>query len=133
LANALLPGLWDTNLEKKLNVEARTEKWKPSTFNHYPSLLMLTYREARRAGQVSDHLGRDVRHRREDNSRVRYLNQREPAKTEVEYLRALKTEEARLRAVIEKKYPAHLPEFELAVSRGLRKGSMYSLTWEVVD
>jgi integrase len=72
-------------------------------------------------------------HRREDNSRVRYLNQFEPARTDVDYLKPLKTEEARLRAVIEHDYPEHLPEFELALSTGLRKGSMYSLTWAMVD
>ena len=76
---------------------------------------------------------RDVRHRREDNSRVRYLNQFEPARTEIDYLKPLRTEEARLRAVIEHDYLEHLPEFELALHTGLRKGSMYSLTWAMVD
>ena len=36
-------------------------------------------------------------------------------------------------AVIQHDYPTHLPEFEFAVSTGLRKGSMYALTWEMVD
>jgi integrase len=57
----------------------------------------------------------------------------EPARTEVDYLKPLKTEEARLRAVIEHDYLEHLPEFELALNSGLRKGSMYSLTWAMVD
>lgn len=56
-----------------------------------------------------------------------------PLKTEVGYLRPFKTEEGRLRAVIEKHYPARLPEFELAISTGLRKGSMYGLTWQMID
>jgi len=38
-----------------------------------------------------------------------------------------------LRAVIERDYPEHLPEFELALNAGLRKGSMYSLTRAMVD
>jgi integrase len=94
---------------------------------------MLTYREARRAGKVNVNPARDVRHKREDNSRIRYLNQFEPAKTEIDYLKPLNTEEARLRAVIKHDYIEHLPEFELALNTGLRKGSMYSLTWAMVD
>ena len=112
---------------------ARDEKWAPSTFNHYRSLLMLTYREARRSGKVNVNPARDVRHRREDNSRVRYLNQFEPARADIDHLKPLKIEEARLRAVIEHDYSEHLPEFELALNTGLRKGSMYSLTWAMVD
>ena len=120
-------------MEKHLSDVAVEEKWAPSTFNHYRSLLMLTYREAGRAGKVTVNPARDVRHRREDNSRVRYLNQFEPMPPEIDYLKTLKNEEERLRAVIQHDFPGHLPEFELAISRGVRKGSMYSLTWEMVD
>jgi site-specific recombinase XerD len=105
-------------IERQLSDVARDEEWAASTFNHYRSLLMLTYREARRAGKVNVNPARDVRHRREDNSRVRYL-------TEVE--------EKRLRKVISENYAEHLDEFELALSSGLRKGSMYSLTFEMID
>jgi hypothetical protein len=118
-------GIATSEMECQLSDAARDEKWAPSTFNHYRSLLMLTYREARRSGKVNVNPARDVRHRREDNSRVRYLNQFEPARTEIDYLKPLKTEEARLRAVIEYDYPEHLAEFELALNTGLRKGSMY--------
>ena len=45
---------------------------------------MLTYREASRAGKVSVNPARDVRHRREDNSRVRYLNQHKPLPTQID-------------------------------------------------
>lgn len=76
---------------------------------------------------------RDVRHRREDNSRVRYLNQHKPLPTKIDYLRLIKTEEERLRAVIQHDYPEHMPEFDLAIHTGLRKGSIYGLTWEMVD
>jgi integrase len=120
-------------IEQRLSAAARDGKWAPSTYNHYRSLLMLTYREARRAGKVNVNPARDVRHRREDNSRVRYLNQFEPMRTEIDYLKPLKTEEERLRAVIQHDCPEHLAEFELAVSTGLRKGSMYGLEWSMVD
>ncbi|MGC1907724.1 MAG: tyrosine-type recombinase/integrase, partial [Candidatus Acidiferrum sp.] len=32
-----------------------------------------------------------------------------------------------------REYMEHLPEFELAINTGLRKGSMYGLTWSMVD
>ncbi len=120
-------------IEQRLSAAAQDEKWAPSTYNHYRSLLMLTYREARRAGKVNVNPARDVRHRREDNSRVRYLEQYKPLPTEIDYLKPLKTEEQRLRGVVQHDYPEHLAEFELAASTGLRMGSMYGLTWEMVD
>jgi len=126
-------GIATSEMERQLSDAARDEKWVPPTFNHCRSLLMLTYREARRSGKVNVNPARDVRHRPEDNSRVRYLNQFEPARTEIDYLKPLETEEARLRAVIEHDHREHLPEFELALNMGLRKGSMYSLTWAMVD
>jgi integrase len=94
---------------------------------------MMTYREAMRAEKVKENPAWAVGHRQEDNSRVRYLNQLEPMRTEVGYLKSLKTEEERLRAVIQHDYPAHMPEFELAINTGLRKGSQYNLTWDMVD
>lgn len=120
-------------LEKRLSDVAAAEKWAASTYNHYRSLLMLVYREARHAEKVTVNPARDIRHRREDNSRVRYLNQFEPAETEVDYLKPLKTEEERLRAVISREFPKHLAEFQLAVNTGMRKGSQYGLTWDMVD
>jgi integrase len=126
-------GIATSEMERQLSDAARDEKWVPPTFNHCRSLLMLTYREARRSGKVNVNPARDVRHRPEDNSRVRYLNQFEPARTEIDYLKPLETEEPRLRAVIEHDHREHLPEFELALNMGLRKGSMYSLTWAMVD
>ena len=69
-------------------------------------------------GKVSVNPTRDVRHRREDNSRVRFLGD---------------AEEKSLRKIIEADYAEHLPELELALSTWLRKGSMYSLTWEMLN
>jgi integrase len=42
-------------------------------------------------------------------------------------------EEKKLRRVIEAKWAAHLPELDLAINTGLRKGSQYGLTWDMVD
>jgi hypothetical protein len=47
------------------------------------------------------------------NSRVRFLTE---------------DEEKKLRKIVEAKWPSHLPELNLAINTGLRKGSQYGLT-----
>ena len=68
--------------------------------------------------KVTCNPARSVTHRREDNNRVRFLPEEE---------------EKKLRKVIEAKWSLHLPELDLAINTGLRKGSQYSLTWDMVD
>jgi len=94
------------------------EGWAASTVNHYRSLLSLTYRLAIRNGKVSSNPARATRHRKEDNSRVRYLTPEE---------------EGKLRAVLERDWPGHIPEFDLALHTGLRLSEMYGLDWQDVD
>jgi integrase len=105
-------------MEARLCEAASTGKWAASTFNHYRTLLMLVFREARRGGKVSVNPARDLRHRREDNSRVRFLTDEE---------------DKRLRDIVCSEYAWHLPELEIAVHTGLRRGSQYGLTWDMVD
>jgi integrase len=38
-----------------------------------------------------------------------------------------------LREVVQAKWPLHVPELDLAINTGLRKGSQYDLTWDMVD
>ena len=105
-------------IERVLAGAAEREEWAPSTFNHYRSLMSLTYRLAIQNRKAATNPARSVPHRREDNNRVRFL-------TEVE--------EKKLRKVLSAKWPQHVPEFDLAINTGLRKGSMYALTWEMVN
>jgi integrase len=42
-------------------------------------------------------------------------------------------EESRLRAVIEKLYCEHMPEFDIALHTGMRLSEQYGLTWDRVD
>jgi integrase len=67
---------------------------------------------------VTTNPARSVTHRREDNNRVRFLT---------------REEEEKLRKVIKRKWSWHLPELDLAVNTGIRKGSQYGLTWAMVD
>lgn len=61
-------------MEKQLADVAAAENWACSTYNHYRSLLMVVYREARRAGKVSANPARDIRHRKESNNRLRFVS-----------------------------------------------------------
>ena len=105
-------------IENRLARVALDEKWAASTFNHYRSLMSLTYRLAILNRKAATNPARSVPHRTEHNSRVRFLT--------VE-------EEKRLRKVVETIWPLHLPELDLAINTGLRKGSQYGLTWDMVD
>jgi integrase len=105
-------------IEYRLAKVAEKEQWAPSTFNHYRSLLSLSYRLGILNRKVTSNPARSVAHRREDNNRVRFLTAEE---------------EKRLRRIIEAKWVSHMPEFDLAINTGLRKGSQYGLTWDMID
>jgi integrase len=54
--------------------------------------------------------------------------------TEVDYLKPLKPEEQRLRAVIERDYPEHREEFEIALHTGMRRSEQYQrINWSCAD
>jgi integrase len=38
-----------------------------------------------------------------------------------------------MRKIVQAKWPSHIPEFDLAINTGFRKGSQYGLTWDMVD
>jgi integrase len=103
------------------NVLARTaemEKWAPSSFNHYRSLMSLSYRLGNLNRKVASNPARSVTQRREVNNRFWFLSEEE---------------EKKLRIVVDGKRSVHLPELDLALNSELRKGSQYSLTWDMVD
>jgi integrase len=105
-------------IEYKLAKVAEKGKWAPSTFNHYRSLMSLSYRLGILNRKVTVNPARSVTHRREDNNRIRFLTLEE---------------EKRLRKVIEARWASHMSEFDLAINTGLRKGSQYGLTWDMID
>ena len=105
-------------IEGRLAQVAEREEWAASTFNHYRSLISLSYRLGILNRKVTTNPARSVTHRREDNNRVRFLTEEE---------------EKNLRKVVEAKWPRHIPELDLAINTGLRKGSQYGLTWGMVD
>src|SRR5207302_4585821 len=97
----------------------RTKKpWRPATFNRYKALISLVYREGVKNGRVSVNPARQVQRRRENNERVRYLTD---------------TEEAALRSVMERDCPERLPELEIALNTGMRRGEQFACDWSWVD
>jgi integrase len=111
------------------------QEWKPGTYNRYKSTLSLIYRlaiEHKKVG-TGTNPARLLRRKPEDNGRVRFLNRFQPAKTSVEYLIPCGDEEPRLRAVIRRESPFHLPEFVIALNTGMRPSEQYGLTWDRVD
>ena len=106
------------DIERHFEQCIEDEKWAPSTVNHYRSLLSLTYRLAIRDGKATSNPARATRHRREDNSRVRYLTPEE---------------ETKLRTEMESRWAGHIPELDLALHTGLRLSEMYGLDWQDVD
>jgi len=105
-------------IEHALAIAAEKEKWAASTFNHYRSLMSLSFRLGILNRKVATNPARSVTHRREDNNRVRFLTEEE---------------EKKLRKVIQAKWPSHVPELDVAINTGIRKGSQYGLTWDMVD
>jgi site-specific recombinase XerD len=105
-------------LERFLAENAEENDWAPATINRYRALLSLVYRLGIENGKVKENPARLVKHRQENNARVRWLSNEE---------------EVRLRTYIQNTYSEHIPELELALHTGMRLGEMYSLTWENVN
>ena len=68
-------------IENRLASVGEKEKWAPSTFNHYRSLVSLSYRLGILNRKVTTNPARSVTHRREDNNRVRFLTEEEGKKS----------------------------------------------------
>ena len=59
-----------------------------------------------------------VEQRAENNARIRFLSA---------------DEEERLRAAIKKRFPKHMPEFDVALNTGMRKSEQFCLEWSQVS
>jgi site-specific recombinase XerD len=109
------------------------QEWRSGTFNRYKSTLSLIYRLGIEHKKVTTNPAKLLKRKREDNGRVRFLNQFPPSKTRVDYLQPCSDEESRLRTVIASEYPTHMPEFEIAQHTGMRPSEQYGLVWDRVD
>lgn len=113
-ASSIMP----QQIEARLTREAEARGWRPATANRYRNTMSLAYRLGVANGKVTSNPVRMVRSRRENNTRIRYLDQFAP------------DEERRLRSAIQERFPDHLPEFDLALNTGMRLSEQYGLTWD---
>ncbi len=109
------------------------QEWRNATYNRYKTTLSLVFRLGIENGKVKCNPAKLLKHKTEDNERVRFLNQFAPEKTELEYLLRCTDEESRLRAVILKHCADHMPEFEIALHTGMRPSEQYGLNWSRID
>ncbi len=93
-------------------------EWSPATKNRYKNVFGKTFKIALADGKVTANPARMVEQRAENNARIRFLSAEE---------------EKRLREAITKRFPMHLPEFDVALNTGMRKGEQYSLEWPQVS
>lgn len=114
LADSITP----QEMEQKLSNCEEVRGWAPATVNRYRALLSLIYRLGVRNGKIAENPARLVKHRTENNARIRFLTPEE---------------EVRLRVALQAKCPEHWPEFEIAVNTGMRLSELYTLTWENVS
>ena len=85
-------------------------------------MLSLIYRLSIENKKVSSNPARLLKHRKEADEHVRFLNQRDP------------NEEARLRGVIAAKFPDHMPGLDIAGNTGMRRSEQYHrIDWSCVD
>lgn len=108
-------------IEGRLVRETERRDWRPATANRYRNTMSLAYRLGMANGKVEKNPARLVRARRENNVRVRYLDQFAP------------DEEARLRQAIRERYPEHMPELDLALNTGIRLSAQYGLRWDAIN
>jgi site-specific recombinase XerD len=106
------------DLEQHLAQTAEESDWAPATINRYRALISLVFRLGIESGKVKENPARLVKHRQENNARVRWLSAEE---------------EVRLRAAVSAACPEHMPELDLALNTGLRLGELYGLDWENVS
>jgi integrase len=110
-----------------------TQGWKDNTYNRTRTVLFSILRLGLENAKITVHPAKLLKRKKICDDRVRYLNEKEPLPTEIDYLKPLKTEEERLRAVIAKDWPEHIEEFEIALQTGLRCKEQFSrMDWSCV-
>lgn len=98
------------------------QPWKPGTFNRCRTVLRLIYKLGMENGKLDSNPAQLLKRQKEPDGVVRFLNQYAP------------DEESRLIKVILEKWPAHLPEFVIALNTGMRRSEQYRrIDWSSID
>jgi integrase len=93
------------DIMKWLDKEAVKHDWKPASRNRYQAAWSLVYRVAIQNKKARENPAAGLRHKREDNQRVRFLTP---------------DEERRLTEAIQLRFPEYVPIFQLALHSGMR-------------
>jgi site-specific recombinase XerD len=101
-----------------IDIRISSHKWSAATKNRYKNVFGKTFKIALADGKVTSNPARMVEQRAENNARIRFLSA---------------VEEERLRAAIKKRFPKHMPEFDVALNTGMRKSEQFSLEWSQVS
>jgi integrase len=96
----------------------KENEWSPATVNRYKAFFSLAFRLGMENGKCQTNPARMVKRLKENNERSRLLTEEE---------------EDRIRSVIARDYPTHMPEFEIALQSGARQGEQYKLLWSDVN
>jgi site-specific recombinase XerD len=91
--------------------------WSPATYNRYKAAMSKAYKLGIQHRKVTQNPARDVPQKPESAGRVRFLSD---------------SEETRLRKAL-KHRPWAVPQLDVALHTGMRKGEQFSFTWNQVD
>ncbi len=113
-------------IEQDLSDSAEQEEWAPATFNRYRALASGIFSLAIRNSKAISNPVRGTKHRIENNTRVRYLSDKE---------------EDRLFEHVRQNCPAREPEILVALYSGMRRSEQYitrscpegGLQWSHID
>jgi len=93
------------------------QAWTPATQNRYRAAMSKAYKLAIQNGKVNVNPVRLVSQKKESVGRLRYLTE---------------AEEVRLRKALVNR-PWAIPQLDIALHTGMRKGEQFGLTWDAVD
>lgn len=92
-------------------------EWTPATINRYRAAMSKAFKLGIADGKVSRNPARLVPQRKESSGRVRFLSE---------------AEETQLRAALAGRANC-VPQLEVALHTGMRKGEQFTVTWGQVD
>jgi len=95
-----------------------SHNWSAATKNRYKNVFGKTFKIALADGKVTSNPARMVEQRAENSARIRFLSA---------------DEEKRLRGAIKRRFPMHMPEFDVALNTGMRKSEQFSLEWSQIS
>jgi len=118
LGSIAVDSITPQQISRLLHRIKKEREWKPATANRYKAFISLSFRLGIENGKCKENPARNVRRLRENNERIRFLSDEE---------------EQKLRKAINEDCPERMPEFEIALNTGMRKGEQYGLCWHDVD